>query len=150
MSGTSTARSKQTQATLDTITESLRMGIPFSRSCKAAGISAQSGHAWRQAGWQEIEEADANSNEAISFVGRFAIAVEGALVEFMGPLVARLRDESTGKGKGDWRAAKELLASRFPNEFSEKTHAAKSARLEIAGDIAHSFHDRLKLTRLSP
>ena len=140
MAATKQARSRQTNEVMDAICESLRLGIPFDRSCKAAGISKQSGHNWRRTGWQEIEEADPDSKEPLGFTARFAIEVELALVEFMGPLVQRVRDAAAGKGKGDWRAAQQLLASRFPDEWSERTHVAKSLRIEVAGNIGVNVH----------
>ena len=38
------ARSKQTQQTLESICEALRLGVPFSHACKSAGVSKQTGH----------------------------------------------------------------------------------------------------------
>ena len=152
MPGGSMAQSKQTPEVLAAICGSLRLGIPFSRSCKSAGISEVTGRGWRRAGWSAIEEAAPDEGGPLSFVARFAIEVESALVEFMAPLVARLRDESTGKALGDWRYAKELLASRFPGEWSEKVHAAKSGRLEIAGEVgfnAHGYDQFLALRKMT-
>ena len=87
----------------------------------------------------EIEQSDANTSEELSYTARFAVAVEAALIEFMAPLIRRFADGALGKGKGDWRACKELLASRFPDEFSERTHVAKSQRIEVGGTIEHDF-----------
>ena len=146
------AVSKQDDKVMDTICESLRLGIPFDRSCKAAGISKKSGHNWRRNGWERIEEADPDSDEPLGFTARFAIEVELALVEFMKPLVQRVRDAAAGTGKGDWRAAQQLLASRFPNEWSERTHVAKSQRLEVAGHIdvnTHGFEEFVALRKMT-
>ena len=76
-------------------------------------------------------------------MARFAIGIEAALVSFMGPLVQRVNDAATGgtggKVGGDWKAAKELLAMRFPNQWSERVHVAKSQKVEIGGTIEHDF-----------
>ena len=154
MSGTSTARarSRQTDEVMDTVCASLRLGIPFNRSCRAAGIGDRTGREWRQVGWRSIEEADPSSDEPLSFTARFAIEVEAALVEFMAPLVERVRDAAAGRGKGDWRAAQQLLAARFPDEFSERTHVAKSQRVEVAGSIGintHGFEEFVALRKMS-
>ena len=144
MSGTRVkmAKSKQSDEVLDTICASLRLGIPFDRSCKAAGISKHSGHNWRRDGWQEIEEHDPDLDEPLGFTARFAIEVESALVTFMAPLVQRVRDAAAGKGakRADWRAAQTLLASRFPDEWSERVAVAKSQRIEVAGNIGVNVH----------
>ena len=131
-----TARSKQTEETLQAVCESLRMGLPFDRSCKLSGISKQTGHTWRNSGWSQIEDTPEDSDEPLSFTVRFAIEVEAALRDFMAPLIERIRQGGTGKDKGDWRAAAALLAARFPDEFSEKTHVAKSQRVELSGELA--------------
>ena len=146
------AKSKQNDEVTDTICTSLRSGIPFERSCKAAGISKHSGHNWRRDGWLAIEKADPDSDEPLGFTARFAIEVEQALVTFMEPLVKRVRDAAAGEGKGDWRAAQQLLASRFPNEWSERTHVAKSQRLEVAGHIGvntHGFEEFVALRKMT-
>ena len=123
-------------------------GLPLARAFKSSGISERTGHNWRSKGWAEIDEADASAGAEMGFEARFAVAVEAALIQFMGPLVARINAAATGegRGKGDWKAAKELLASRFPDEWSERTHVAKSGRLEVAGEIshAHTYFDQLR------
>lgn len=146
------AKRKQSDEVMDTICASLRLGIPFDRSCKAAGISKQSGHNWRRDGWLAIEKADPNSENPLGFTARFAIEVEQALVTFMAPLVQKVRDAAAGEGKGDWRAAQQLLAARFPDEWSERTHVAKSQRLEVAGNIdfnSHGFAEFLSFRKMT-
>ena len=147
------AKKKQTEATLSSVCESLRTGISFARSCSVSGISKQTGFAWRSAGWNAIETEDADSDEPISFVARFALEIEMALADFQRPLIQRIRDGAAGKSKGDWRAAQQLLASRFPDEFSEKVAAAKSGRLEVSGQIAvehqHSYQAFLNMQNMS-
>ena len=133
------ARSKQTDATLEAICEALRMGVPSSRASKAAGISYQTFCTWRTAGWEAIEAADEDSDAPLTFVARFAVEVEAALVAFMGPFLKRIREEATGKGKGDWRACRAILEMRFPDEFSEKVRAAQTAKLEISGTVTHEM-----------
>ena len=148
MAGTATAWTKQTEETLISVCDALRAGLPLARSFKAAGISARMGHNWRSKGWSQIDVADAGAGEEMSFEARFAVAVEAAAIQFMGPLVKRIADAATGegRGKGDWKAAKELLASRFPDEWSERTHVAKSQKVEVAGQIshAHTYFDQLR------
>ena len=147
------APKKQTTETLDSVCQSLRSGISFTRSCKISGISKQTGHAWRNSGWREIDGAADDLEGPISFVARFALETELALADFMRPLIERMRDGASGKGKGDWRAAKELLASRFPDEWSEKVATAKSGRLELSGqvDVAHehSYSEFVALQKLT-
>ena len=147
------ARSKQTEETLQAICESLKMGLPFDRSCKLAGISKQTGHTWRNSGWSLIEGTPEDSEAPLSFTVRFAVEVEAALRDFMAPLIERIRQGGSGKDKGDWRAAAALLAARFPDEFSEKTHVAKSQRLEVSGELAvkhaHEFQHYLSLRNMS-
>ena len=133
------ARSKQTDATLTAICEALRLGVPSSRAAKSSGISYQTFCTWRTAGWEAIEAAPEDSSEPLSFVAKFAVEVEAALVEFMSPFLARIRDETTGKGKGDWRACRAILEMRFPDEFSEKVRAAQTAKLEISGTVTHEM-----------
>ena len=126
------AWSKQTEVTLEAICEALRLGVPSSRAAKSAGISYQSFCAWRSAGWAEIEGADEDSSEPLSFVARFAVEVEASLVSFMAPFLERIRDETKGAGKGDWRAARAILEMRFPDEFSEKVHAPRARSWKLA------------------
>ena len=116
--------------------QSLKAGIPFARACKLSGISESTGHNWRRAGWAEIENEDEDSTADIPFIVRFALETELALGEFMRPLIERMREGGTGKKGGDWRSAAALLASRFPDEFSEKTHVAKSQRVEVSGHLS--------------
>ena len=79
-------------------------------------------------------------------MAKFAIEVESALSEYMKPLVAAIHSAATGKGKGlDWRAAKELLASRFPSEFSEKYAASANQKLEVSGEVSHKHDHYLKM-----
>ena len=150
---TDKARKKQTEATLLSVCESLRSGISFTRSCSVSGISKQTGFAWRNAGWDAIDSEDADSDEPISFTARFALETELALADFQRPLIQRIRDGADGKSKGDWRAAQQLLASRFPDEFSEKVAAAKSGKLEVSGQIAmehqHGYREFLNLRNMT-
>ena len=140
------ARSKQTDATLTAICEALRLGVPSSRAAKSSGISYQTFCTWRTAGWEAIEAAPEDSSEPLSFVVKFAVEVEAALVEFMSPFLARIRDETTGKGKGDWRACRAILEMRFPDEFSEKVRAAQTAKLEISGTVTHEMRQIMTIT----
>ena len=143
MPGRSEGKTKQTPETLATICDALRLGVPFNRACKSAGISERRAHQWREMGWAAIDEASEDDGAPLSFVAEFAIAVEAALSEYMRPLVAAIHSAATGKGKGlDWRAAKELLASRFPSEFSEKFAASANQKLELSGEVGHvnSYH----------
>ena len=135
------------------VCESLRSGISFTRSCSVSGISKQTGFAWRNSGWDAIESEDADSDEPISFTARFALETELALADFQRPLIQRIRDGASGKGAGDWRAAQQLLASRFPDEFSEKVAAAKSGKLEVFGAISmehqHGYREFLHLRNMT-
>lgn len=150
---TDKARKKQTTETLESVCESLRAGISFTRSCSISGISKQTGFAWRNAGWNAIESEDADSDAPISFVAKFALETELALGDFQRPLIQRIRDGASGKGKGDWRAALAVLASRFPDEWSERTHVAKSARVEVTGQVAvehqHGYAEYVRLRTMS-
>ena len=147
------ARKKQTEATLHDVCSRLRAGVPFAHSCKAAGISKQTGHVWRSAGWESIESADEDSDAPLPFVARFAVAVESALVEYMAPFLKRITDELEGSGKGDWKVCQSILAARFPDSFSEKTHVAKSQRVEVSGQIdvnhRHSYQEFLAFRNMS-
>ena len=147
------ARKKQTDSTLDDVCSRLRAGVPFANSCKAAGISKQTGHVWRSAGWESIESADEDSDAPLPFVARFAVAVESALVEYMAPFLKRITDELEGSGRGDWKVCQSILAARFPDSFSEKTHVAKSQRVEVSGQIAlehqHGFREFLNLRNMT-
>ena len=147
------AWSKQDEPTLESVCESLRAGIPFVRACKLAGISQATGDNWRRAGWAAIENEGEDSDADIPFVVRFALETELALGDFMRPLIERMRDGGAGKSKADWRSAAALLAARFPDEFSEKTHVAKSARLEVSGELAvkhaHEFQHFISLKNMS-
>ena len=147
------AKKKQVEATLLSVCESLRSGISFTRSCSVSGISKQTGFAWRNSGWDAIETEAEGSDEPLPFVARFALETELALADFQRPLIQRIRDGADGKTKGDWRAAQQLLASRFPDEFSEKVHAAKSGKLEVSGQIdvshAHAYQQFLAIRNLS-
>ena len=147
------AWSKQTPEVLEAICEALRLGVPSSRAAKMSGISYKTFCTWRSRGWELIEQADEDSSEALPFEARFAIEVEANLVQFMKPFLARIRAESQGAGKGDWRAARAILEMRFPDEFSEKVHAAKSARLEVSGAIdvnhAHGYQEFLVLRNMT-
>ena len=134
------AWSKQTDDTLTSVCENLRNGVPFARSCKVSGISESTGHAWRSEGWDQIQQnEDLDSDEVLSFPARFALEVEIAARDFMAPMIEKIRDGAVGKGRGDWRAAHAILNSLFPHEFSEKVATAKSARVEVSGqiDVAH-------------
>ena len=148
MAGTANAWSKQTEETLVQVCDAVRTGLPLARSFKGAGISESTGHAWRSKGWAQIDAADAGEPGEMSFEARFAVSVEAALIQFMEPLVARINAAATGegRGKGDWKAAKELLASRFPHEWSERVAVAKSQKVEVAGEIshAHTYFDQLR------
>ena len=127
---------------MDAICDAVPLGLPLKQSCKSAGISERTGRNWRERGWSEIDRADAGADGELSFVARFDIAIEAALVQFMGPLVQRVNDAATGKGGkvgGDWKAAKELLAMRFPDQWSERVAVAKSQRIEVGGTISHDF-----------
>ena len=139
MAGTLAKSHRQTDEVMATVCQALRSGLPLDRAFRSAGISKSTGHAWRQSGWRQIEMADANTSDELSYVARFAVAVEASLIEFMAPLIRRFADGALGKNRGDWRACKELLAARFPDEFSERTHVAKSQRVEIGGSIEHGF-----------
>ena len=108
---TSTAKKKQTQQTLESVCESLRTGISFTRSCSVSGISKQTGFAWRAAGWAAIETEAEGTDEPLPFVARFALETELALADFQRPLIQRIRDGASGKSKGDWRAAQQLLTA---------------------------------------
>ena len=147
------ARKKQTDSTLDDVCSRLRAGVPFANSCKAAGISTQTGHVWRSAGWELIEQADEDSDAPLPFVARFAVAVESSLVAYMSPFPKRITDELEGSGRGDWKVCQSILAARFPDSFSEKTHVAKSQRVEVSGQIdvnhAHGYQQFLALRNMS-
>ena len=148
------AWSKQRPETMVAICDALRAGIPTKRSAKMAGISYQTFQNWRSSGWTAIEEAPDDSTEPLPFVAKFAVEVEAALVEFMAPFLKRIRDDATGQGKGDWRAARAILEMRFPHEFSEKVQAATSARLEVSGQIdvahQHDYQEFLNFRKMSP
>ena len=143
MSGTLGKGHRQTDEVMAAVCTALRSGLPLDRAFRSAGISKSTGHTWRKAGWAQIEMADASTSDELSYVARFSIAVEAALIEFMAPLIRRFADGALGRGKGDWRAAKELLSSRFPDEFSERTHVAKSQKMEVSGAVDH-YHVRLQ------
>ena len=150
MAGTRTGASKQTDETMSAICDALRAGVPFSRAAKSAGISERRAHQWRGLGWEQIDAADADDAAPLSFVAKFAIAVESALVSYMEPLVASIHSAAVGKGKGlDWRAAKELLASRFPAEFSEKYAASANQKLEVSGEVGHTHSYHLSVDKMS-
>ena len=149
MAGRAEGQSKQTVETLTAVCDALRSGIPFNRSCKSAGISERRGYQWRALGWQSIDDADDDDDTPLSFVARFAIAVESALTQYMAPLVRRIGDAAVGKGKGDWRAAKEILASRFPAEFSEKFAASANQKVEVSGEVGHSHSYFLAVDKMS-
>ena len=140
MSGTLAKTHRQTDEVMATICQALRSGLPLDRAFRSGGISKSTGHAWRQSGWRQIEMADANTSDELSYVARFAIAVDAALIEFMQPLVKRFADGALGGNKGDWRAARELLAARLPHEFSERVAVAQSQKMEISGGIDHSHY----------
>ena len=78
------------------------------------------------------------------FTVNFALQVEAALADYIRPLVERISQAAEGKGKGDWRAAATLLQGRFPHEFSERVAVAKSQKVEVAGQISHSYSDQLQ------
>ena len=147
------AWSKQKPETLEAICDALRLGVPIARAAKLAGISESTFQNWRSAGWEAIENTPDDSTEPLPFVAKFAIEVEAAQVQFMAPFLKRIRDESKGEGDGDWRAARAILEMRFPHEFSEKVHAAKSGRLEVSGEIAvehqHSYSEFIALRKLT-
>ena len=147
------AWSKQKPATMVAICDALRLGVPIARAAKLAGISESTFQNWRSAGWEAIESAADDSTEPLPFVAKFAIAIESAQAEFMKPFLERISDETRGDGKGDWRAARAILEMRFPHEFSEKVHAAKSARLEVSGTVAveheHSYREFLNFRKMS-
>ena len=101
-------------------------------------------------GWEEIDQAADDDEAPLSFTARFAIEVEAALSEYMKPLVAAIHSAAVGKGKGlDWRAAKELLASRFPAEFSEKFAASANQKLEVSGEVNHSHAYFQSVTKMT-
>ena len=143
MAGTAERASRQTNEVLDQVVAGLRMGLPLKRVFRIAGVGERTGHTWRSQGWKEIDDAGADADGELSFRARFAIAVEAALVDFMAPLVQRINEAAQGEGGkgGDaWKAAKELLAMRFPDEWSERTHVAKSQKMEVSGAIDHNHY----------
>ena len=146
MAGTLTKRTRQTDEVLESICTSLRAGLPIKRAAMAAGVSERTFYLWRSAGWHEIEHPDGGSGKEMGFVVRFALQVEAALADYIGPLVKRVSDAATSRGEGDWRAAATLLQGRFPHEFSERVAVAKSQKVEIAGEIshAHTYFDQLQ------
>ena len=138
MAGTADRTSRQTDEVLEQVVAGLRMGLPLKRVFRVAGIGERTGHLWREQGWKEINQADADADGDLSFRARFAIGVESAMVDFMAPLVKTINETAQGKGgrgKEAWRAAKELLAMKFPDEWSERTHVAKSQKVEVAGSL---------------
>ena len=100
-------------------------------------------------GWEQIDQADDDNDTPLSFVAEFAIAVEAALSEYMRPLVSSIHSAAVGKGRGDWRAAKEILASRFPSEFSEKYAASAGQKLEVSGEVGHAHSYILSVEKMS-
>ena len=140
MSGTLGKGHRQTPEILAKVVDAIKLGLPLDRAFHSAGISKATGHAWRRSGWEEIEQTDEDSDEEMGFKAVFAIQVESALSTYMQPLVQRVSDAALGRGKGDWRAAHAILASRFPHEFSERVAVAKSQRMEISGGIDHSIY----------
>ena len=134
------AWTKQNDATLTSVCDNLRKGVPFARCCKVSGISESTGNAWRSDGWSQIQEnEDLDTDEELSFPARFALEVEVAARDFMAPMIQKIRDGATGKSKGDWRAAQSILNSLYPHEFSEKVATAKSAKLEVSGTVTHEM-----------
>ena len=136
MAGTAARASRQTEDVLQAVCAGLRAGLPIKRTFRMAGIGERTGHEWREAGWREISEAGKDADGELSFRARFAIAVESAMTDFMAPLVKTINEAAQGKGgknREAWRAAKELLGMRFPDEWSERVHTAKSQKVEVQG-----------------
>ena len=145
MAGTKNRVSRQTDEVLQAVCSSLRLGVPLARSFRIAGIGERTGFLWRSQGWEAIESHESGSGDELSFPAKFAVAVEAALSEFMAPLIRQINETAQGKGdkgRDAWRAAKELLAARFPDEWSERTHVAKSQRVEISGGIGLKYRRR--------
>ena len=136
MAGTSTKGYRQTPEVLGAVVDGLRAGLTPRRAAMVAGISESTFFKWRADGWDQIEAADKDSDEEMSFVVTFALQAEAAIAEYQLPLIQRVSDAALNGGKGDWRAAAMILQGRFAHEFSERVEVAKSARLEVSGSIS--------------
>ena len=136
MSGTLGKGHKQTPETLAAVVDGLKAGLTPKRAAMRAGISESTYFAWSRAGWDAIEATDENSSEEMSFVVRFALEAEGAISEYVLPLIRRVGEAALKGGPGDWRAAAAILQGRFAHEFSERLKVAQSQRIEVSGSIS--------------
>jgi len=101
------AKGKYTQATIDAITQALKLGATYRRACAAAGISEQTFNEWRR-------------NKA-----SFSEAIEKAEYDFTQRHLEVIEKAATKDGT--WQASAWMLERRYPSEYGKQVQEHQGA-----------------------
>ena len=106
--GPSHGRTNLSDDLQERICRCLRLGMRFSDACRANRVSVRTGNDWLQIG-----RGDHPTRRPTARYTAFVQAVEKAEADAVEVLVQRWMEASAT----DWRAARDLLARRFPDEW---------------------------------
>ena len=101
------------------ILELVRAGNYYVTACRAAGISERAFYKWKRLGTDELarreqgHDPDPNLDEHVQFVQ--------ALTRAENESESRLVALWAGAANNDWRAARDLLARRFPDRWADRS-----------------------------
>lgn len=103
--------------------EAVAQGLPKRLSAQAAGVTDSAVYKWRTA-YESIDQESEKLTDSELMLIRFFQSVGDAEIELFAELITTWRAQAGT----DWRAAKELLARRFPEDMGDPAR-----RLEVTG-----------------
>jgi len=103
---------KKTPQNEDALVQLIEGGLSLTRAAQSLGMHHKTAHRWKK----EDEE--------------FATRVEQAEARFIGEMIGRVAEAA----KTDWRAGVELLARRFPSEFSKPEARLAITQVNVNAD----------------
>jgi hypothetical protein len=111
----------------------MRAGMYFRQACLAAGVSPETAHNWRRLGRLAVGQQDTTGMTATEDHVRFYEAVETALAQFEAEALATWVAEVQ---RGNWQAARDLLARRFPQRWGN----TESREVQVKGAQQMELH----------
>ena len=104
--------------------DAIDQGLPKRLAARSAGVSVSAVLKWRIA-FDAIDQSAPKLKVSERMIVRFFRSVADAEARLARDLVSAWKEQATA---GDWRAAKELLARRFPDDMGDP-----ASRVELTG-----------------